>query len=85
MGDEAEDEDDDEDPVFEDGFCVIFGPAVGFTSTYTTCDNLASFLYYLGNQLGLTTSMVGEVMYGVGLVGLGSGMGVFMGPFDDIG
>ena len=42
-------------------------------------DDLA-FLLYLGNQLGLATSMVGEVVNGVGLVGHGRGKGVDMGP-----
>ena len=54
-------------------------PFFGFTFTSTFRDNHASFLY-LGNQLGFTTSMVGDVVYDVGLVGRGSGDGVYMGP-----
>ena len=71
---------DDDNPVTDGRFPVGFNPVVSFTSTSTVHDNLA-FLYYLGNQLGLTTSMVvGEVIYGGGLVGPGSGKLVYVGP-----
>ena len=46
-------------------------------------DNLAS-LFILGNQLGLTTAMVGEVMQVVGLVEDWSGPGVNTGPVVDM-
>lgn len=42
-------------------------------------DDLA-FFFYLGNQLDLTTSMVGDVFYCVGLVVRGSGKLVYMEP-----
>ena len=65
---------------FEDRNSVVgINPILDFTFACSVRDNLA-FLLYLGNQLGFTTSMVGDVAYRVGLVGRGSGDGVYMGP-----
>ena len=75
-------EDDEDDPVRgDDRTSLGFIPAVGFTSTSNMQDDLP--LFYLGSQLGLTTFiMVGGVMHDVGLVGLGSRMGTYMGGVD---
>ena len=82
MGEGGEAGEDDEDDPFSDvRTCEGFTPSLGFTSASSMQDDLASPLY-LGNQLGLTTTMVGEVVQDVGLVGGQSGAGVNMGHVD---
>ena len=83
-GGEEAGNDVDDDHFFEDRDSVDINPILGFTFTSTLRDNLASLLY-LGNQLGLTTFMVGDVVYGVGLVGCWSGDGVYVGPVGQLG
>ena len=60
MTGEGGDDDDEEedDPVIEDRTCKGFILLSGFNFSTADLDNLASLLY-LGNQLGLTTNMVG--------------------------
>ena len=82
MGEGGEEgEDDEDDPVSDVRTCEGFTPSLGFTSASSMQDDLASPLY-LGNQLGLTTTMVGEVVQDVGLVGGQSGAGVNTGHVD---
>ena len=82
MGEGGEEgEDDEDDPVSDVRTCEGFTPSLGFTPASSMQDDLASPLY-LGNQLGLTTTMVGEVVQDVGLLGGQSGAGVNTGQVD---
>ena len=72
-------EDEEADAMSDARTCKDFPLLYGFTFATADLDNLASLLY-LGNQLGFTTLMVGDVRDSVDVVvGLGSGIGVSFG------
>ena len=72
-------EDEEADAMSDARTCKDFPLLYGFTFATADLDNLASLLY-LGNQLGFTTLMVGDVRDSVDMVvGLGSGIGVSFG------
>lgn len=77
MGDGSDGGDDDEDDSVCDGWktCQVSIPALEFNNDNIFRDILASSIN-LGNQLGLTTSMVGEVVLCVGVVEDWSGVEV---------
>ena len=64
---EGGDGDEDADSVLDDRTCQGFFLLFGFTVATSDFDNLASS-FYLGNQLGFTTILVGGVGNGVGVV-----------------
>ena len=69
-------EDEEADAMSDARTCKDFPLLYGFTFATADLDNLASLLY-LGNQLGFTTLMVGDVRDSIDVVvGLGSGIGV---------
>ena len=76
-------DDDEDDPVPDGRTYEGLISALGFAFASGLQDNLASLLI-LGNQLRLTTAMVGEVMQVVGLVEDWSRAGVNTGPVVDM-